>query len=407
MPVDYRVITADELPHWRRFVRRGFNDHLHPDEVARLRDGRADMDRLFGAFESDQLVSTGGTDSHLMSVPGAAQLPTAGIAYVGTAASHRRKGLLRGMMRTLLDQAREREEPLAALWASQSGIYSRFGFGQAIISEQWNIETSRTAFAHSPQAPGRLRFVDHGEALKLMPGIWVEASAERGGFLDRSERRWRYFFFDEERVRDGWSGMFHVVYEHDGRPEGYAAYRLQHIHPERDPMKMVVLECVTISDAAHAAIWRFLFDVDLVETVRADNRPTDDPVWWMLADPRRLKRSREDGLWVRLLDVVSALGARTYDADGRLVIEVEDRFLPDAGGLFELEVSPEGSICRRSTARPDISLSASELGAVYLGGARLESMARAGRVTEHSAGAVRLFDRMFATMNAPWCAHHF
>ena len=407
MPVEYRAITADELPHWRRFVRRGFNTHLHPDEVARLRDGRADMDRLFGAFDGEQLVCTGGTDSHLLSVPGGAQLPTAAIAYVGTAASHRRQGLLRGMMRTLLDQAREREEPLAALWASQSGIYSRFGFGQAIVSEQWDIETSGTAFAHSPQTPGRLRFVDNDEALNLMPGVWAEASSQRAGVLNRSDRRWRYFFFDEERVRGGFSGMFHVIYEHEGRPEGYAAYRLKHIEPERDPMKMMVLESVTVSEAAHAAIWRFLLNIDLVEMVRAENRPPDDPVWWMLADPRRLKRSPEDGLWVRLLDVVNALEARTYDTDGRIVIEIEDRFLPDAGGVFELEVSPNGSICKRSTARPDVSLSASELGAVYLGGARLASMARAGRVTEHTAGAVRIFDRMFATTKAPWCAHHF
>lgn len=407
MPIEYRVISKEELPHWRRFVRRGFNDHLHPDEVARLRDGRADMDRLFGGFEGEQLVSTGGADSHLLTVPGGTPLPTAAIAYVGTAATHRRQGLLTGMMRSLLNQAREREEPLAALWASQSAIYTRFGFGQATVAERWEIEKSRTAFAYSPEAPGRLRFVDHDEALTLMPGIWAEASALRAGFLDRSERRWRYFFFDEERVRNGWSGMFHVVYEHEGRPEGYAAYRLKHIDPGDDPMEMSVLESVTVSDAAHTAIWRFLFDVDLVETVRADNRPPDDPVWWMLADPRRLRRTSEDGLWVRLIDPVRALEARSFGADGRIVINVEDRFLPDAGGIFELDISHGAGVCKRSTASPDITLSAPELGAAYLGGARLATMARAGRVVEHTDGAVRLFDRMFASAQAPWTAHHF
>ena len=407
MPIEYRVVSDEEFPQWRGTVRRGFNDPLHPDDVSRLREGRADMDRLFGAFEDGQLVGTGGADSHLLTLPGGARLPTAAIAYVGTAATHRRRGLLTGMMQTLLGQARERDEPLAALWASQSGIYTRFGFGQATVAENWEIERSHTAFAHSPEAPGRLRFVGHDEALKLMPGIWDEASSQRAGFMDRSERRWHYLFFDEERIRSGWSGMFHVVYEHEGKPEGYATYRLKHIDPDEDPMEMMVIECVTVSDAAYAAIWRFLFNIDLVETVRAPNRPPGDPAWWMLADPRRLKRTSEDALWVRLLDPERALEARSYGADGRIVIELEDQFLPGSGGVFELEVSGNGSSCKRTTAAPDISLSAPELGAAYLGGARLASMARAGRAAENTDGALRLFDRMFATEQAPWCAHHF
>ncbi|MDA1297217.1 MAG: GNAT family N-acetyltransferase [Chloroflexi bacterium] len=407
MPIEYRVVSEAEFPEWRKAVRRGFNDHVHPDDIARLRSDRAEMDRLFGAFDGDRLVGTGGADSHMLTVPGGARLPTAGIAYIGSAATHRRQGVLTGMMRALLDQAREREEPLAALWASQAGIYSRFGFGPATVGEDWQVESVRSAFTHSPDMPGRVRFVEHDEALRLMPQVWDVASARRAGFLDRSERRWRYFFFDEERVRGGWSGMFHVVYEHNGRPEGYAAYRLRHIDPEDDPMDMKVIESVTVSDAAHAAVWRFLFDVDLVQTVRAHNRPPDDPVWWMLADPSRLRRTPEDGLWVRLADPARALAARGYGAEGRIVIQVEDRFRPDAGGVFELETSASGATCRRTTASPDVSLSASELGAAYLGGARLASMARAGRVEEHTDGALRLLDRMFAAEQAPWSVHYF
>ncbi len=410
MSIKYRVIAEDELQHWRSMVRRGFNAQIHPDEIERMRKDRADADRLFGAYEDGILVATGGTDSHVMSVPGGAELPTAAIAYVGTAATHRRRGLLTGMMRSLLDQSRDREEPLSVLWASESGIYSRYGFGQATFAEGWEIDPSRSAFAYMPhvsQAGGRLRFVEHDEALRIMPGVWKRAAGQRAGFLDRSARRWRYFFFDEEQVRGDWSGMFHVVYEYEGEPQAYAAYHLQPTAPGEDSNKMEVVECVATTDHAHAAIWRLLLDVDLVESVTAPIRPPDDPLWWMLADPRRLKRTPIDGIWARVIDPIKALSGRSYSAEGRLVIEVSDPFLPETGGVFELECAGDGADCRRSNSKPDISMSAADLGAVYLGGTRLTDLARAGRVVEHEGGSVRLFDRLFQTDRAPWCAHHF
>lgn len=408
MTIEHRLITDDEFPRWRTLVRRAFNDQVHPEDIARLRNDRAEMDRLFGAFDGDVLVGTGGTDSHVMTVPGGAELATAGIAYVSTVATHRRRGVLTGTMGKLLEQAREREEPLAALWASQAALYTRFGYGQATVAESWEIDPSKSAFANMPATPGRLRFVEHDEALRLMPGVWQQASKLRAGFLDRSERRWRYNFFDDERVRGGWSGMFHVVYEHEGAPEGYATYRLKAIDPdEEESFTMQVVECVAATDSAHAALWRLLFDVDLVVSVTVPTQPPDDPTWWMLADPRRLKRVPLDGIWVRVLDVEKALSSRTYSCADSLVIEVNDQFLPEAGGVFELEGSGDGATCRRTTAQPDISMSASELGATYLGGTRLSELARAGRVVEHTAGSIQRYDRMFMTERAPWCAHHF
>lgn len=408
MSIDHRIITDDEFPNWRTLVRRAFNELVHPDDIARLSNDRAEMDRLFGAFEDGTLVGTGGTDSHVMTVPGGAQIPTAGIAYVSTVATHRRRGVLTGTMRKLLEQAQEREEPLAALWASQAGIYSRFGYGQATVAEDWKIDPSESDFAHGPETPGKLRFVEHDEAMKLMPEVWRKASKQRAGFLDRSERRWKYFFFDDERVRGGWSGLFFVVYEHEGGIEGYAAYRLKPVNPdEEDALEMEVTECISYTDPAHAALWRFLFNVDLVQSVTAHAQAPDDPVWWMLENPRMLEREPYDGLWVKVLDPVRALSERSYSSAGKIVIEVEDHFLPHAGGIFELEASEDGATCSRSTAKPDISMSASDLGATYLGGIRLSTLAKAGGVTEHSPNAIRRYDNMFMTDRAPWCAHHF
>ncbi len=408
MGIKHRLITTDEFPTWRTLVRRAFNGHVHPEDTERLRDDRAELDRLFAAFDDEQIVGTGGTDSHLLTLPGGSKVRAAGIAYVCTIATHRRRGVLNGTMTALLEQAREREEPAAALWASESAIYSRFGFGMGTIAEDWEIDSAFSRFAHGPETPGRVRFKTHEEALQLMPGVWERAASGRPGFVDRSESRWRYFFFDDERVRGDWSGLFHVAYEEDGEVQGYAAYRLMQVNPDEDDvLKMDVVECVTVTDAAHAALWRFLFDVDLVRGVTAHSRPPDDPVWWMLADPRQLERKLADGLWVRLLDPAKALSARTYSATDRLVIEVADSFLPDAGGTFVLDGSTEGADCKRTAESPDITLGASELGAIYLGGVRLSDLSRSGRVQEHTGGALRRLDRMFPADQAPWCPHHF
>lgn len=407
MSIEYRNITPDEFVEWRTLVRRGFNEQVHPDDIARLRDDRAEIDRILGAFDGSEMVGTGGIDSHVMTVPGGAKVPTAGIAYIGTAATHRRRGVLTGMMKTLLKQAREREEPVAALWASESSIYGRFGYGQATIAEAWETDPTRANFIHMPEIPGRVRFIERDEAMRVMPTIWESGSQQRAGFLDRSERRWRYFFYDDKRIRGDWSGIFFVAYKVESEPHGYAAYRLRRIDPHDDPLTMQVVECVAVSDDAHAALWRFLLSVDLVQSVAADNRPSDDPLWWMLADPRRLERVANDGLWVRVLDPEKALSARTYAAEGRLVIELKDDFLPDIDGTFQLESSGGNACCERVAASPDISISMQELGATYLGGIRLADLTAAGRVTEHTDGAVRLFDRMFLADRAPWCAHEF
>ena len=407
MTIEYRQVAEEEFASWRIAVRRGFNQHVHPDDIARLRKDRVEIDRIFGAFENDDLVGTGGADSYTLTLPGGNKIPTAGIAYIGTAATHLRRGILTGMMRTLLAQAVERKEPVATLWASQAGIYSRFGFGQATATENWSINTANSAFAHGPEIPGHTRLVSHEDALKIMPLVWERARQNRAGYVDRSPSRWRYFFFDEERIREGWSGLFHVIYEHDGDVEGYAAYRMKRLQQEEFALDMKVVEAITTTPSAQAAIWRFLLDVDLVKSLVAENQPTTDALWWMLANPRELKRQPTDGLWARILDVETALQAREYSTDGDIAIDVQDDFVPGAAGVFELTVTGSKSTCNRSTRQPDISLSQSELSAAYLGGTKLAALARAGRVTEQTPGAISRFDRMFTTAEPPWCPHEF
>ena len=111
-----QLITVDpsELEPWARMIATGFGERFRPE---RLEDFRAldDPERTLGWREDGAWVGGGGSLALRLPLPGGAELPVAGITAVAVLPTHRRRGLLRGLMEGLLAQAREREEPLAAL----------------------------------------------------------------------------------------------------------------------------------------------------------------------------------------------------------------------------------------------------------------------------------------------------
>jgi predicted acetyltransferase len=143
-----------------------------------------------------------------------------------------------------------------------------------------------------------------------------------------------------------------------------------------------------------------------VATISGLWRPVDEPLVHMLEDPRRFVRRTQDTLWVRIMDVPGALEGRRYRSEGRVVFELSDPFCDWNAGRYMLDASPGGATCERTTATADISLSAVELAAVFLGGTRLASLYRAGRV-EGDDGAVRRADTLMGWDPAPWCPEVF
>jgi predicted acetyltransferase len=198
------------------------------------------------------------------------------------------------------------------------------------------------------------------------------------------------------------------VYERDGACRGYAAYRTKGEWTDSGPNGTVrVMELVALDADAHGALWRFLLGIDLMRTVSYDNLPPDDPLPARLRDPRRLRGSVSDGLYVRLLDVPRALTSRSYAAPARAVVEVVDEFGGWAAGRWLLDVSPEGANCVPTTESADVTLGAAELGATHLGDTTLRVLYGAGRVDEHTAGTVAALSRAFAGDRAAWCPEIF
>lgn len=408
-PYPIRPVALEEFDPFLLAADTAFGDR--PKE-AKIDAERSvfEPDRSLAAFDGDDIVGTASAFTLQLTVPGAT-IGAAGVTFVAVRPSHRRQGVLTSLMGRQLRDVRDRGEPVAILWASESPIYWRFGYGVAALGASFTIDRNHAAFLPEVRRPARrLRYLDLGDALSQFPRVYDAVRSTRPGFVDRpGEPWWRYRFQDIEEHREGFGPLFYVIREgDDGEPDGYVIYTFKHDWPHSAPHGTVrVEELVAAGDDAAIDLWGFALDLDLSATIEAWNRPVDDPLFHVVADPRRLRMRIQETLWVRLIDVASAVAARRYAAEGGLVLEVRDPFCPWNEGRYELEGGPDGARCRTTSGEADLSLSAGDLAAVYLGGIRFGALARAGRVREHRPGALRRADAMFGWDPVPWCPHEF
>jgi predicted acetyltransferase len=344
--------------------------------------------------------------SFQFTVPGAI-LPAAGITSVAVAPTHRRRGVMTALTRRQLNDSRDRGEPLAALFASEAAIYGRFGYGLASFKTELEIERAYTAFA-SEYEPRSVRVISKEEALAAYPPVFESVRPHRPGFHDRNEAWWKYNFQELERDREGFNRYLYTLCEGPEGADGYLVYRTKQDWSQGYANGTAdVVEMVTANTEAYAALWRYCFDLDLMARTTAWARPVDEPLFQMLAEPRRLRFRVEDGLWVRLVDVPAALAGRRYVTEGKAVLEVRDSFCPWNEGRYELVGGPDGAACRATNAEPDLALTAADLAAVYLGGVRFNALRQAGRVIENRPGAVGRADALFGWDPPPWCPDIF
>jgi predicted acetyltransferase len=388
-------------------MRRAFGASLPTDEELTLSREITEFDRTLAFFDGKEMVATAGIFSYAMTVPGAS-LPCGGVTRVSVLSTHRRRGLLTAMMRRQLEDMHEKGEPLAALYASEASIYGRFGYGLGTYQAAVEVERPHAAFAKSVTGGGRLSMVDVPTGVREFTRVWDQARRNQPGMLALDERWMRAQLFDLELRREGASPHYRVLYQSGENPSGFAIYRIKMDWDASGPNGTLRLEMLIAASAeAYAALWRHVLDVDLMARVSAEMRPVDEPLRFLLADSRQPKTRVEDGLWLRLVDVGAALGGRRYAVEGHLGLRVRDAFCPWNDGQYELVGGPAGAECKAGSGTPDLTLDATDLAALYLGGNRFRTLFEAGRVEELRPGAVARADAMFAPDRAPWCPSHF
>jgi len=405
-PFTVRPITAEEFGPWEQVIGAAFGFDPRPEDSEAWKQ-RAEFDRYLVALDGEEMVGTAGALTYSMTVPGGAQVTFGGVTAVATRPTHRRRGVLTALMRRLEEDARARGEAIAALWAAESTIYGRFGFGVASEGCELTLDGAHAALVPAPPPRGRLRQIGDAEAREVFPAAYLRLTAGIPGTVNRTEADWHLYFYDPEHWRDGASTHRYVVYERGDELAGYALYRQKEHWEQGHARNEVRIGDLQAADGdAYRALWGYCLGMDLVTTIKAYARPRRDPLSLLLAAPRRLQQRVGDHIWVRLVDVAAALAARRYAAEGELVLEVADAFTPEAGGRFLLRGGPDGAECSRTDRAPDLSLSSSDLAGCYLGDARLRDLAWLGRV-QGAPEAVDRAQRMLHWTLAPWCSVHF
>jgi predicted acetyltransferase len=406
--IELRPVTSAEVEAYVRACATGFGERVDPERLGSEWVNH-ELDRTLAAFDEGEIVGTGRLYSLELTLPGGALEPTAAVSAIAVLPTHRRRGILTALMRRHLDDAIAGGEALAILHASEGGIYRRFGFGVATSSMSFTLERRHSPFLQPVPGDGRVRFVDEETAAKVLPDVFDRARRVQPGGVERIPAWWGDQFFHPDRNERG--TRFLAIHESSaGTLDGFVSYRIQEEWDGVSHNRLRVNDLVAVTPVARAALWRYLCDVDLVETISAFSVPVDDPLRWLLAESRRLRVTRvSDDLWVRILDVPAALSARRYEAAGRLVLEVVDDLVPDgaAAGRFVLEGGPDGSFASRTDGEPDLALGVADLGAAYLGGVEFSTLARAGLVEERVAGALARADAMFRVTPAPYAMTWF
>ncbi|MFI1302994.1 sterol carrier protein domain-containing protein [Streptomyces sioyaensis] len=158
-------------------------------------------------------------------------------------------------------------------------------------------------------------------------------------------------------------------------------------NPSRPCRAISYMELAAVSRPAYAALWRFLAGIDLVPWIEYE-AAVDEPLPHLLTDPRAVRTTEVDRLWVRLVDVGRALAGRRYATALDVVLDVQDTFCPWNAGRYRLQADGGTVGCARTAAAPDLRLTSAELGAAFLGGTTLAALAAAGLVQELRPGAL-------------------
>lgn len=317
-----------------------------------------------------------------LSVPGGT-VPAAHVTGVGVAPTHRRRGLLTAMMRQqLADVAAAGREPIAVLWASETTIYPRFGYGPAAGAMSMRAMTRELRVrADAPGGDLRLRLVEPRTAKDEFAAVYEGVRAVRSGWSSRPGKWWDARLADPKDFRDGATAMHGVICDGPDGPLGYALWRVKGSWDSWGPDAEVRVREITTDDpGAYAALWRFLLGIDLARSLTYDFCAVDEPLFYLVDEPRRLGRKYEEALWVRIVDLPAALEARRYLTPVDVVLEVSDPILPANEGRWRLTGDTVKASCVRTEEPADLAMPVTDLGALYLGGTTLGALLAAGRV---------------------------
>ena len=412
-PWTVRGIDRDEYPLVTEVALTSLLAPALPEEVeqrTRHFPERNGYGRILAAADEHGAI-VGSTRSHAfdMALPGGVRR-VGGVTGVGVWPTYRRRGVLSALMGRQLQDFHEAGEHYAALWASESGIYGRYGFGLAVTEVQGALDLHHAGLrTDAPRDPGLWVELERpGTARAQLEQVFGRVARTQVGRFARDDAWWDRLLGDDPAERGGKGPLRASVVQGPDGPVGYALHRSERRWATRGSESVLhVQEAVALTPAAHTALYEHLFSFDLITRVEFASMAQDDPLNDLLIDHQRLETTMDDSLWIRLVDVPAALAERTYAAPVEATLAVTDRYAPWNAGTWHLKADPDGARVEPGGAEADLSLDASHLGAAHLGRRPLLGPLRAGLITEHTPGTVARLDTALFRPDAAMCGTVF
>jgi predicted acetyltransferase len=395
-PLILRTATDADWPAIRLLDDTCFGASMHTDSITAWRT-LTPADAAVVVCDHDDVVGVAVYIDLQLTVPGGAVLRAAGISGVAVAPTHRRRGLLRAMFTELHRRIVDSGYPMAALTASEGGIYGRFGYGPATIEQELTIDRRFARFHADAPDPGGVRLVRLAQHSDDLAAVYERWRHHTPGGQRRPQALWDELLADRENNRSGGTPWFAFLH-----PDGYALYRVH-----RNGQRMVrVSELKAMTADAHVALWRALLGLDLMDIVVADTHPAD-PLPYLLTNSRLARTTaRKDELWLRIIDIPTALEARSYQADLSMVLEVSDSF-GGYGGRFTLEIRDGRAVCTPTDAAADIEMDLDVLSSLYLAAHPASVFAAANRLRAKDSELIRRLDAAFVSDVPAQLGFHF
>ncbi len=385
--IETRPATEDDVPEMVRHDGVAFGDVWKPDDFDKVRPS-LQLERFRVATDRGRLVGLAGSFGFDTTVHGGAQIATGGLTWVGVAVTHRRQGILTRLIAEMIADLRDRGDVLSSLLATEGGIYERFGYGRATVRRRVEI-AARSANIRSrfvPE-PGSVRLVHGPEVVDLLVRQWEACARSHPGEITRSPER----IVAEAALRgDGVVYAFH----HDG----FAAWRVAQKWPDGLPAhELDLIDFGYTTPEAHVALWHTILSVDLVGSIKSFKVRVDDPLPYLLDDPRQIRTTAlDDGAWINVLDAGKCFGARQYGTDDELVVEVGDR-----------RWKIGGAGCSSTRRKADMVTDHPSFSALLLGGVRPSALAAGRRLTARRPDVLRRADAMFCLAPEPYLVTDF
>lgn len=391
-----RVLRDEEIRAANALFRGALHTAAPSDEEWAQERWAFQSERTYGVFDQELIGTTRSIDADLI-VPGGGTVPLGAVTGVGVRADHTRRGVLTELMQTQLTGFAERGVVAASLYATEGGIYGRFGYGVATMTRSYTVNRRLAQLRVDVPAGGEVELLDVDTALRRLPDIYA-GFPRRPGMMSRPSYWWNRL---PTRLRRTSEPVVTVVHHGPGGADGFVQYRVEKESGRTGTLR--VLDLHTANGEAFVGLWRFLLGVDLVDTIEASARPLDEPVELLFTDPRICTvTGTSDEVWLRLVDVPTALAARRY-AGEPVVLDVVDPLVKSNCGRYR--VGP-GEV--RPTREPaELRLDVDALAMVYLGTWRPSALAQVGRAYITSSEVAARADALFRTRSHAWCGTFF